>query len=77
MLFEAFILYISVCMGPQCNWTYGGTFHPSQATIIDYPEGRKRIRQESTPEEMCQKAAKRLKLEDGKWQCLSGGFNVR
>ena len=26
---------------------------------------------------MCEKAAKRLRLENGKWQCLSSGFNVR
>lgn len=77
MLFEAFILYISVCVGRECNWTYSGTFHPSQEMVIDYPEGRKRIRQESTAQQMCEKAAKRLKLEDGKWQCLSGGFNAR
>jgi hypothetical protein len=70
---EAFILYLYVCYGVNCQWQANGVFERSLAYSKEVVNGYPSKEPLYSSERMCQRAAEKLKVKPEYWQCISSG----
>lgn len=76
---ETFILYLYICAGSaSCQWMANGQFNASQE-MVDAPSASIPMimgkTYKASAKQMCELAAKELKVKDGEWKCISGGLH--
>lgn len=72
---EAFILYIAICYGPNCQWHANGVYQRSHEYSQELVRGYPSKEPLYSAEKMCERAAADLQLRKGQWKCINSGFH--
>ena len=74
---ETFILYLYVCAtAAHCQWAANGEFKQSkEIVVVERPTGVTYKGPKYSGLQMCEAAAKKLKVKAEDWQCISSGLH--
>lgn len=72
---EAFILYIWICYGANCQWVGSGSYERSIALSEEIINGYRSKAPKYSGQQMCERAAAELQLKPTHWKCINSGLH--